>query len=75
VIGVPGAQLRLLEKRVQLNLVDRGPRLGLPFEALQILNPEVRDPDRPGAALFVDPLEGPPGLNEETSVGAGQWIR
>ena len=76
VVGVPGAQLGLLEARVQLDLVHGRPPLGLVLEPLQVLDAEVGDADRAGAAFLLDPFEGAPGVEEEVLGSArGQWIR
>ena len=50
-------------QRMQLDLVDRRPLVGLVAEALEVLDAEVRDADRPRPALLMDPLEGPPGVD------------
>ena len=64
VLGVPGAQLGLLEARVQLDLVDGRPGLGLGLQPFEILDAEVGDADRARAPLLVDPFEGAPGVDE-----------
>ena len=76
VLLVPGAQLGLVKARVQLDLIDGRHRPGLTPQPLEVLDAEVGDADRPRPPFLVDPLEGPPGLDEEAlRVGAGQWIR
>ena len=62
VLGVPGAQLGLLEVRVQLDLVDGRQLLGLALEPLEVLDAEVGDADRARVALLLDPFEGAPGV-------------
>ena len=69
VLGVPGAQLVLLEERVELDLVDRRQRLGLAGQPLEVLDAEVGDADRAGTALGVDPFEGAPGVEVEVPRG------
>jgi hypothetical protein len=55
VAGVELPQLRLLKTRVQLDLVqDRG-LAGLVHDLLKMRDRKVRDPDRPGASLLLDP--------------------
>src|SRR6188474_1270868 len=49
---------------MQLDLVDGRADPGLAFEPFQILDAEVGDSDRAGAAFFVDALEGAPGFDE-----------
>lgn len=56
--GVEGTGLRLLELRVQLDLVDGRDDGGLAQQPLQMGGLEVGDADRPGAAVREDPLEG-----------------
>src|SRR4051794_18827154 len=53
-----------MEAGMQLDLVDGGDGVRLPFQPLEVLDPEVGDADRPRAALVADPLERLPGLDE-----------
>src|SRR6185503_13308728 len=64
VLLVPGAQLALLHIRMELDLVDRRTHLGLSFESPEIVDPEVRNADRPRPSLVVNALEGAPCLDE-----------
>ena len=51
----------LLEKRVDLNLIDHGPDLLVHAQVYQPLRGEVAHPDGPDRALPVQPLHSPPG--------------
>ena len=61
--GVEGAQCRLLELRVQLDLVDRRDDLRSRRAAVQVGGLEVGHADRAGPSVGVELLEGPPGLD------------
>ena len=65
VLRVPGAQLGLLEARVQLDLVDGRQRAGLAPRAVR--GPRCGSWRRRSCAppLLVDALEGAPGIDEE----------
>jgi hypothetical protein len=65
----PGAQLGLLQPRMQLDLVYRRQPLRLRPQPLEVLDAEVGDPERAGPPFLVDPFEGAPGL--EIAVLAG----
>src|SRR5215204_5852087 len=60
------------EVGVYLYLVHRRHRIGLGGQLLQVLDLEVRHPDRAGAAVAVEVFERPPGSHEVPIVEGGQ---
>jgi hypothetical protein len=68
-LGVEAAQLRLLESRMQLHLVDGGHHSGRIDDGLKVLDLEVRDADRPGTPSGLQLDQRLPGLDVEVPRG------
>ena len=60
------------EIRMDLDLVHRGHQIGVGCQSLQVLNREVRYPNRAGAAIAVELLERLPGRDKVAAVEGGQ---
>ena len=65
--GAFRAQRRLLERRVALDLVDRGNDSGLGDQPVEMVGIEVGDADRARAALLAQPDQRAPGLDIEAA--------
>jgi hypothetical protein len=72
VLGVKGAQLRLLEAGVQFDLVHGRHDLALGDQPLQLEWGEVGDTDGPDPPVGIELLELPPGLTYRSRLGTGQ---